>query len=501
MKELTTFINAGFSALYLVSHEETRINADIRKMCKDMKYNYWSWTCTDGLTDDNGYTNDKTKDAAIAIDSIKSACKQKSIIVLKDFHLFLKTSNAIVIRKMKECIADGRNNKRHVIILGCQLHLPDELEKEITVIRCSLPSREDLLVVANAIAKSAKMEIKPEDKDKILDAGSGLTTNEFADAMSYSVVSKKAIDHTIIAKIKADTIKKNGVLEIVEVNIDLDRVGGLSNIKTWLKKRSAAFGKEAKEYGLPTPKGFLLTGLAGTGKSLIAKAAAKVLGVPLLKLDGGKIFGSLVGASESNMRSAIATAEAVSPCVLMIDELEKAMSGSKSSNSSDGGTASRVLGTFLQWMQDKTSPVFIVATANNIHDLPPELLRRGRFDQIFFVDLPTAIERKEIWNIHISRFKRKPENFDVDSLAENSDGYTGAEIESIVVDTLFSSFDEGIEPTTEAFIKETNSAIPLSRTMKEQVGEMREWAKGRAVMASEKYINTERDENERALNV
>lgn len=497
MKSIANYISAGFACLYAVSHEEERITLEIRKMAKDMGYTLWSWTVTDGLKSVDGEvikeTGDPLKALVAFIDHDKGKggapsgkqIKNKSIVVLKDFHMFLKPANAFIVRRLKEAIMIGRASNRHLIILGCQLNLPPELEKELTVIEFELPTRDELEVVASQIAKSAKQELNG-NTDKILDAGSGLTTGEFADALAYSIVETKKMDPKVISRIKADTIKKNGVLELVNTDIDLNRIGGLDAIKTWLAKRKAAFGQAAKDYGLPTPKGFLAIGIAGCGKSLIGKATANVLGVPLLKLDGGKIFGSLVGASEQNMRTAIQTAEAVSPCVMMIDELEKAMSGSKSSSSTDGGTASRVLGTFLQWMQDKTSPVFVVATANNISDLPPELLRRGRFDQIFFVDLPDTDERVDIWKIHISRFNRSPKKFDLDKLASKTDGFTGAEIESIVVDGLFASFDNGKEPTTDDFLSALKLTVPLSKTMAEDISAMRTWASGRAVLASAK---------------
>lgn len=493
---IKSYLDAGFACLYAVSHEEERIMSDLRKLACEMKHELWSWTCTSGLV--NTATNKGIEGTVDPAAALKAFCEHfveaekkttqgkhienRSIVVLRDFHMFLKTGNPILVRRLKEAIAIGRATKRHLIILGCQLHLPAELEKEVTVIEFALPTRDELLMVAKQIAKSAKLELNGET-EKILDAGSGLTTGEFADALSLSYVATKEFEPKIVSDLKAETVKQNGVLELMDTTIDIERVGGLVAIKEWLTQRSGAFSKEAKTYGLPTPKGFLAIGIAGCGKSLIAKATAKLLEVPLLRLDGGKIFGSLVGASEQNMRTALKTAEAISPCVMMVDEIEKAMSGSKSSGSTDGGTSARVLGTLLQWMQDKTAPVFVVATANNISDLPPELLRRGRFDQLFFVDLPQFNERLEIWKIHIARVNRKPKDFDLKKLAMATDGYTGAEIESAVADALFSAFHQKREPTSTDFLEAATSAVPLSKTMAEQITSMRQWANGRAVRA------------------
>ena len=239
-----------------------------------------------------------------------------------------------------------------------------------------------------------------------------------------------------------------GVLEVVAVKETLDDIGGLDVLKDWLVQRRDAFGRRASDYGLPPPRGLLIVGVPGTGKSLAAKATASVFGRPLLKLDAGRLFGGLVGQSEANLRTAIQTAEAIAPCVLFIDELEKGFAGSRGSGASDGGTASRVFGSFISWMQDKTAPVFVVATANDIAQLPPELLRKGRWDDLFFVDLPGDAERRKIWEIQIRKRGRDPASFDLRELVEMSAGCTGAEIEQAFVDALYAAFANGREPDT-----------------------------------------------------
>jgi len=261
-----------------------------------------------------------------------------------------------------------------------------------------------------------------------------------------------------------------------------DAVGGLEVLKGWLDKRSHAFSEEAKNYGLPSPRGLALIGIPGTGKSLSAKLIARQWRMPLLRLDIGAVFGSLVGESEEKIRKALKLAELVAPCVLWIDELEKSLS----SGDSDGGTSKRVLGTFLTWMQEKRSPIFVVATANDVSALPPELLRRGRFDEIFFLDLPTSVERGEIVKVHLGKRRRQVRDFELDRIVAASEGYVGAEIEQAVIDALYSAFDDGRrEVNTDDVINALVHLVPLSKSQWERIKELRGWlADGRARSAS-----------------
>jgi SpoVK/Ycf46/Vps4 family AAA+-type ATPase len=267
---------------------------------------------------------------------------------------------------------------------------------------------------------------------------------------------------------------------VVEAGTGLSDIGGLDQLKDWLTGRAGAFSAAAKSYGLPAPKGLLIVGIPGTGKSLTAKATAGAFGLPLLRLDMGRVFGGIVGQSEANLRSVIQTAEAIAPCVLWIDEIEKGFSGSKSSGSSDGGTSSRVFGSFLSWMQEKTAPVFVVATANDVSQLPPEFLRKGRFDELFFVDLPDAGERAAIWDIVIARLGRKPTDYDTVVLARACEQYTGAEIEAVFIDALHEAFAEGREPVADDILTSMLNTVPLAQLMDGQIASLRHWAKGRA---------------------
>jgi SpoVK/Ycf46/Vps4 family AAA+-type ATPase len=348
-----------------------------------------------------------------------------------------------------------------------------------------LPGIEALRHVLEGIKESAGIKsIEPEQQEKVIDAACGLTTIEAENAFALSFVQRSTIEPSVVAREKAQAVKKNGLLEIIESRETLESIGGLDVLKSWLLKRNDAFGQRAKEYGLPTPKGLLVIGIPGTGKSLTAKVTASVFGVPLLKLDAGRLFAGIVGQSESNLRSVIQTAEAIAPCCLWIDEMEKGFAGSKSSGSTDGGTSARVFGSFISWMQEKTSAVFVVATANDVSQLPPEMLRKGRFDEIMFVDLPNQEERESIWEIQIGKYGRDAKEFDLAALAKATEGLTGSEIEQVFVESLFCGFDQEKEPTDFSIVQVLTEFVPLSKLMAEQISGLRTWAKGRAKQAT-----------------
>jgi SpoVK/Ycf46/Vps4 family AAA+-type ATPase len=361
------------------------------------------------------------------------------------------------------------------------LKLPAELEHEITHVDFSLPDPTRLGAVLDGILKSAKLKnVHEVVKEAALQSALGLTTTEAENAFALSVVETRGIDPKVIAREKARTLKRNGLVEVVEAITSLDDIGGLGQLKEWLQRRGGAFSASAKAYGLPAPKGLLIVGIPGTGKSLTAKATAGAFGLPLLRLDMGRVFGGIVGQSEANLRSVIQTAEAIAPCVLWIDEIEKGFSGSKSSGSTDGGTSSRVFGSFLSWMQEKDQPVFVVATANDVSKLPPEFLRKGRFDEMSFVDLPDPQERAQIWDIVIKRHGRRPADFDTVTLSRACEQFTGAEIEAVFIDALHEAYAEGREPGPKDVLDAMANTVPLAQLMDGQISALRHWAKGRA---------------------
>lgn len=487
---IANHVRAGYPGLYLVSHEETRIEADLATVAKQLKYNLYAWSIAGGLVNTaTGQSQDALEplEAIMAIASLP----ENTLILLRDFHLHLEDNNPVLLRAIKEALLDAKSKGKVIIILACRQVLPQELTREFTVIDFSLPDKTALGVVLDGIIVSAKLKPLPQDaRDLVLDSASGLTTTEAENAFALSVIESKTVQPDIVAREKASSVKKNGLLEIITVKESLEDIGGLDLLKDWLLKRRDAFSRRAQEYRLPRPKGVLITGIPGTGKSLTAKVAARVFNRPLLKLDAGRLYGGLVGQSEGNLRNVIQTAEAVSPCVLWLDEIEKGLSGSQSSGQTDGGTSARVFGSFLSWMQEKTAPVFVIATANDVCKLPPEFLRKGRFDELFWVDLPTLAEREAIWAIQIQRHHRDPKKFDLAALAKATDGWTGAEIEQGFVDALYEAFAQNQEPGMLTVGMALDKTMPLSKTMVEQITNLRGWAKGRARPASSTSVET-----------
>ena len=456
----------------------------MKAIAQSLEHQLYAWSITDGLVDTKDGRTQQAQDA-LQLMVLFDDLPKDSIVLLKDFHPFLEEGNPVLLRKLKDNLRIGKTKGKSLVIVGCRIALPPELEREFVVINFSLPDHKQLGTVLDNIATSAERP-KPEgdERELLLDAASGLTSIEAENAFALSVVECGTFSPPVIAREKANELKKGGLLEIVPHPASLDNIGGLEVLKSWLLQRRHAFGRDARTYGLPSPKGVLIVGIPGTGKSLTAKATASVFNRPLLKLDAGRLFASLVGQSESNLRAALATAEAIAPCVLWIDELEKAFAGARTSGLADGGTSGRVFGTFLSWLQDKQAPVFVVATANDVTQLSPELLRKGRFDELFFVDLPNQDERQAIWRIVVDRCRRAPDAFDLAALAKATDGYTGAEIEQAFCDALYDAFARQEEPTDLSIAMLLTEFVPLSKLMSEGIAALRKWAQGRARTAT-----------------
>lgn len=478
---IQNYVRSGHAGLYLVSAEESRVEAELKAIAGDLEYKLYAWSATEGLVDTANGSVRQANDPMEAITAV-SELPENTLVLLRDFHLFLEDRNPVLIRAVRDELARSKTKGRTLVVLGCRQVLPPELEREFVVLDFALPDKQQLGVVLDGICASAKLKaLKGEAREQVLDAATGMTSGEAENAYALAVIESRAVDSRIVMREKAQSVKKSGLLEVVSVTDTLDSIGGLDLLKNWLLQRRDAFSPRAAQYGLPSPKGMLIVGVPGTGKSLTAKACASVFGRPLLRLDAGKLYGGLVGQSESNLRSVIQVAEAVAPCVLWLDEVEKGLAGSRSSGATDGGTSARVFGSLLSWMQERTSPVFIVATANDVSQLPPEFLRKGgRWDELFFTDLPNIEERRAIWEIQIRRYGRKPEDYDLHALVEMSVGYTGAEIQQAVIDALYAGFAAGQEPTTSVICQITAESIPLSKLMAEQIDLLRKWAVGRA---------------------
>lgn len=504
MHDFSNLVNAGFPYIYIPSYEEERITNTIKSIIADRELiksdrKLFIWTQTDGLVCDGAKTRD-TSDPMGAIENVAKS-KDDAIYIFKDFHVYFgadRTSRPdyAVIRKLRDIIPLLKSSRKTIVFIASKLVIPCDMEKEISILDFDLPTADEIEVLLEDLISTLNPEnVHLSNDDKILLSRSalGLTMQEAENAFCRAIVNLKGLDVSAISIIheeKNQVVKKTGVLEFVKSDLNIDDIGGLENLKKWLIRRNNSWSEKAQAYNLPAPKGVLITGVPGCGKSLTAKAMSAIWGLPLLKLDMGKIFGGIVGSSEENMRKAIATAEAVSPSILWVDEIEKGFSGLKSGG--DSGTSARVFGTFLTWMQEKTKPVFVIATANDISSLPPELLRKGRFDEIFFVDLPTLKEREKIFKVHINkRIKSSSVQHEITAddsvckeLAELSAGYVGAEIEQIVIAAMYEAFyaDRGLRK--EDIIKSIKETVPLSSTQREQILELRAWAKERAVLAT-----------------
>ena len=484
MKErIINYLRAGYSGIYIVSSEETRVEAEIKGVCDTVQYGLHVWSVTEGLVSLSDQQVQNAQDPLEAIEACDEL-PENSLVLLKDFHSFIEDGNPVLIRKLKEALRAGKARGRVLVILGCRLALPPELEREFVVLDFVLPDREALGIILDNIARAGEQpDAEGTERELLLDAATGLTSIEAENAYALSLVESGRLNHEVVAREKAHEVGKNGLLEIISNVRSLNDVGGLDLLKEWLIARQDAFGKEAREYGLPAPKGLLIVGIPGTGKSLTAKATASVLQRPLLRLDTGRLFGGLVGQSEGNLRSVIATVEAIAPCVLWIDEIEKGFGGN-SGGQMDGGTSTRVFGTFLSWMQERAAPVFIVATANDVTKLPAEFLRKGRFDELFFVDLPSEVERGSVWRIQIEKYGRKPADYDIIQLARAADGWTGAEIEQLFIESLYTAFAKRREPTDLDIMMGSEDLVPLSKLMADDIKALRRWSQGRARSAS-----------------
>lgn len=485
--EIDTLVRARYPIIYVVSWEEKRVEDAIRAIAGSRGKKMYTWSITQGMGINPQMRDDATRDPLAALDFIMDS-RDQAIFILKDFHSYV--SDNAIIRRLRDLTSALKTSYKTLVILSPVLKLPSELEKEITVVDYPLPNTDDLDMLLEGIIQSVKSNrqietnLAPENREQLLKAAQGLTANEAENVFAKSLVEKHAFDVDVVVSEKEQIIRKSGLLEYYRATEAFADVGGMDSLKQWLHTRSYSFSEKAREFGLPQPKGIMLLGVQGCGKSLCCKAVASLWRLPLLRLDVGKIFSGIVGSSEENVRRAISIAESVAPAILWIDELEKGFAGTQSSPFSDAGTTSRVFASFITWLQEKTAPVFVVATANDISQLPPELMRKGRFDEIFFVDLPSQAERHEIFNIHLKKRRRDPAKFDLDLLASKAPGFSGAEIEQAVIDAFYKAFDDGRDVTTEDVAVCAEQSVPLSMTMKEKIDELRDWASHRCRPAS-----------------
>lgn len=490
-EELNILVKAQYPLIYLITPEEERAEEAIAKIAKDnAEYKrVFVWTVTRGMVE-YGQPRQGTQHNTVSPEAaIEWTIRQKEggIYIFKDLHPFI--DGPVITRWLRDAIASFKGSDKAIILMSPLQTLPIELEKEVVVLDYPLPNLSELNQVLSArLAKTRNSRLDTETREKLLKAALGLTKDEAEKVYRKAQVKAGQLTESeveIVLSEKKQLIRRNGILEYIEEDETLSSVGGLEELKRWLKQRSNAFTERAREYGLPQPKGMLILGVPGCGKSLIAKTTSRLWGLPLLRLDMGRVYdGSTVGRSEANLRSALKTAESISPVILFIDELDKAFSGGGGSGDSDGGTSGRIFGSFLTWMQEKKSPVFVMATANRVERLPGEFLRKGRFDEIFFVDLPSSAERRDIFRIHLGKRRSEIDRFDLEQLTKVSDGFSGAEIEQAIIAAMYDAFAQDREFTQLDIIAAIKATLPLSRTMTEQVTALRDWAGQRARPAS-----------------
>ena len=489
--EIDLMIRARYAALYVVTWEEQRLESLLSGLARRQGKPLFVWTTRRGLHEYESQLGPLPEDPPLGDPERVLAHIQRwdgsGLFLLKDFHLYFE--QPAVLRTLKDVAAGLKSTRKSLVLAAPQVKLPAELEKELTIVDLPLPGEAELaeLLVSVRVELERQdrqaVDLGPDDLHALARAARGLTLSEAENAFAKAAVHGGVLsgdDVELVLSEKQQVIRKSGILEFHPPVATLNDVGGLEQLKEWLRRRGKAWRPDAREFGLAEPKGVLLLGVPGCGKSLTARAVAQAWTLPLLHLDLGRIFSSLLGGSEENMRRALATAEGVAPAVLWIDEIEKGLAGGAGNGQSDGGTASRVFGTLLTWMQERSEPVFAVATANRLEALPPELLRRGRFDEIFFVDLPGPEARVAILSIQLAKRGRDPAKFDLPALASACGGFSGAELEHVIVEALFAAFDLGHDLCDEDVLVAITETTPLSRTSGEDIRRLREWARTRA---------------------
>jgi SpoVK/Ycf46/Vps4 family AAA+-type ATPase len=502
LQKIDLYRKACYAGLAVLTHEEARLVPHL-KMLKNSEptLSLYEWDNQSGLTggvvDQERYAVPSTAFPKEVLQYIQKHTVNNTIFVLKDFHLEFDRSNILRLLRNSWDLLKSRRNM--IIFVSHKYALPPEIEKEVQIVDYDLPDAEAIEHQLSYIhectnkAREAKsrpaLSIPDEIKDAAIDAAKGMTFAEIESAFSLAIIKASKFDQVFVEAVfheKIAHLKKNGLLTYMEPNVSFDNVGGLVGLKTWISARKKAYSKEAREYNLPMPKGMLLASVPGTGKSLICKAIAKEFDCPLFALDIGSIFDSLVGNSEKNMRELIKTVNGVGRCVILIDEIEKSLSNTAVSGSGDSGVSSRIFGTFLTWLNDRTNPAFIVATTNDHTKLPAALIRKGRFDQLFWLDLPTLEERKEIFSVVIKKYGRNVKDFSVSSHAASAVNFTGAEIEEVFKDAMYKAFNDNKDVSDNYLIEALAEFIPFAVSHEEDLKTMRRQAQGKLVMITAK---------------
>ena len=485
--DLALLIRARYSLIYIPTIEEERVEKSIEQVAKQLENRpIYIWDFVDGYQgnpNDRGFGRRNPLQALEFIDKLSP--NEPGIFILRDYHRFLE--DVSVARKLRNLGRKFKAEPKNLIILAPQISIPNDLSEAITILEFPLPNAAEIRSEISKLLQATQQNLASSALDDLVRASQGLSLDRVRRVLGRAIAEHQSIEPADVESIleeKRQTIRQTQILDFYPTSAQMEDIGGLDNLKEWLVRRGGSFSEKARQYGLPHPRGLLLVGIQGTGKSLTAKAIAHHWHLPLLRLDVGRLFAGLVGESESRTRQMIQLAEALSPCILWIDEIDKAFGGLDSKG--DAGTTSRVFSTVVTWLAEKTSAVFVVATANNVQALPPEILRKGRFDEIFFVGLPSQSERRSIFAVHLQKVRAQNlRDFDLDRLAAETPSFSGAEIEQILVEAMHIGFSQNRDFTTNDILEAASQTIPLAVTAQEQINALQEWANsGRARLAS-----------------
>jgi len=486
-EEFELLLRACYPLIYIPTFEEERIESAIAQCAKNVgNRSVYIWDFVEGYQDNPNNAGTAQRNPLQALEFVeKLPTRNGAVILLRDFHRFLEDIS--VARKLRNLSRTLKSLPINVVLVSPEVSIPSDLTEVLTVVEFPLPDSEEIKTEVEQLISGIPQKLPEKQIEAIVRSARGLSLERIQRVLTRAIADHGSLqpdDVELVLAEKRQSIRQTQILDFYPATEEISDIGGLDNLKDWLLRRGGAFSDRARTYGLPHPRGLLLVGIQGTGKSLTAKAIAHHWHLPLLRLDVGRLFGGLVGESESRTRQMITLAEALAPCVLWIDEIDKAFAGL--TGQGDSGTSSRVFGTFITWLAEKTSSVFVVATANNVGSLPPEILRKGRFDEIFFVDLPTQAERKEIFSVHLSHLRPyRLKDYDLERLAYETPDFSGAEIEQTIIEAMHIGFSQNRDFTNEDILQAASQIVPLARTAQEEIQFLKEWVNaGRARKAS-----------------
>lgn len=486
-EEFELLLRACYPLIYIPTTEEERVEAAIASCARRVGNRaVYIWDFVDGYQDNPNNAGFGRRNPLQSLEFVeKLPEKAGGVFILRDFHRFLEDIS--ISRKLRNLARRLKSQPKNIVIVSPQVEIPPELTEVLTVVDFPLPTAAEIKAEVQRLLASTVLSLPDKLLDELVRSAQGLSLERIRRVLTRCIASHGKLqpeDAELILEEKRQSIRQTQILDFYPATEQISDIGGLDNLKDWLLRRGGAFSERARTYGLPHPRGLLLVGIQGTGKSLTAKAIAHHWHLPLLRLDVGRLFGGLVGESESRTRQMISLAEALAPCILWIDEIDKAFGGIEGKG--DSGTTSRVFGTFINWLAEKQSPVFVVATANNIQALPPEMLRKGRFDEIFFVGLPSQEEREAIFTVHLSRLRpHNLKNYEIKRLAYETPDFSGAEIEQTLIEAMHIGFSQNRDFTTDDILEAASQIVPLARTAQEQIQFLQNWAAaGKARMAS-----------------